>query len=400
MSKTKTTKEFIIEMTNKNPNIGVLGEYKNAHTGIHCYCRICGFDRYQDGKLWCPTPNHLLQGEGCPNCTGKVVVRGQTDLWTVRPDVAKMLKNPEDGYIYRAHSNQKLDFVCPYCHKVLSKILNDVTNDGLHCKWCDDGISYPNKLMRNILQYLNIDFIPEYSPEWIGNKRYDFYLKINNQEYIIEMDGGIGHGKIVMDGSEATRIKSMEYDDYKDKMAIQHGIHVIRIDCYLSELDYIKGNIIINLSNIINVDLIDWNYCDLQSQKSIMIDVCKYYADTLCSFNELAIIFKLHKDTIRSYLRKGYKLNLCPEYKKHPANSRRVLCLTSNIIFDSAHDAGVFYDIDVSSILKCAKGILGQVHGLKFCLVDSYVGNIEDLTSNYSIKDSTKIIHNKMIKEE
>ena len=121
-----------------------------------------------------------------------------------------------------------------------------------------------------------------------------------------------------------------------------------------------------------------------------MIDVCKYYADTLCSFNELDRIFKLHKDTIRSYLRKGYKLNLCPEYKKHPANSRRILCLTSNIIFDSAHDAGVFYDIDVSSILKCAKGILGQVHGLKFCFVDSYVGNIEDLTSNCSIKDVQK----------
>lgn len=64
----KTHKKFIQEMNEKRPDINVLGIYKNYHSGVHCQCKICGFNKYQDGTLWNPLPSNILKGMGCPNC--------------------------------------------------------------------------------------------------------------------------------------------------------------------------------------------------------------------------------------------------------------------------------------------------------------------------------------------
>ena len=70
---------------------------------------------------------------------------------------------------------------------------------------------------------LKIDFETEYSPEWIKPKRYDFYF----DGIIVEMDGGLGHGNYNslnnMSGEDSKSI-----DNYKDKMAIEHGIQTQR----------------------------------------------------------------------------------------------------------------------------------------------------------------------------
>ena len=57
----KTTKEFIEEIYNINPNIEILGEYKNSGNPIKCKCKIDNFE-------WYPTPDNLLQNHGCPCC--------------------------------------------------------------------------------------------------------------------------------------------------------------------------------------------------------------------------------------------------------------------------------------------------------------------------------------------
>lgn len=57
----KTTESFRREIFNINPNIKIKGEYINAKTPIECECLI-------DGTIWFPTPNALLNGQGCPEC--------------------------------------------------------------------------------------------------------------------------------------------------------------------------------------------------------------------------------------------------------------------------------------------------------------------------------------------
>ena len=59
----RTHEEFIEEMKIKNPNIKILGEFKDVGTKIKCECLI-------DKNIWEPTPNGLLIGQGCPKCAG------------------------------------------------------------------------------------------------------------------------------------------------------------------------------------------------------------------------------------------------------------------------------------------------------------------------------------------
>jgi hypothetical protein len=57
----RTHEQYIKELKNINPDILVLGIYKNAKTPILHKCLI-------DGHEWCVTPDSLLQGFGCPQC--------------------------------------------------------------------------------------------------------------------------------------------------------------------------------------------------------------------------------------------------------------------------------------------------------------------------------------------
>ena len=60
-NKKKTTKSFIVELAAQNPEIEVLGEYKNLNTPIKCKCKKCG-------DVWNAIPKNLLKGHGCALC--------------------------------------------------------------------------------------------------------------------------------------------------------------------------------------------------------------------------------------------------------------------------------------------------------------------------------------------
>ena len=64
MSKKKTHEEFVEELRKINQNIKPLEKYINSKTKILCKCLI-------DGYEWKSRPDQLLQGHGCPKCSGK-----------------------------------------------------------------------------------------------------------------------------------------------------------------------------------------------------------------------------------------------------------------------------------------------------------------------------------------
>lgn len=62
-TKKKTQDEFITELAYKNPDIKVLGEYKNNRTKIKIQCIRCGY-------VWSATPHNLIDARSrCPKCT-------------------------------------------------------------------------------------------------------------------------------------------------------------------------------------------------------------------------------------------------------------------------------------------------------------------------------------------
>ena len=122
------------------------------------------------------------------------VLIGINDMWTVRPDIAKLLKDSNDGYKYSAYSSSKTYFVCPEYGTIHYKNIANVSIQGLSCDVCGDGISYPNKFIRNLFKQLKLDVKYEWRPEWIVPYYYDNYFEYNGNKYIVEMDGRMGHG--------------------------------------------------------------------------------------------------------------------------------------------------------------------------------------------------------------
>ena len=61
----KTHEQYVKEVFEINPNIEVLGEYVNASTKILHRCLI---DMYE----WNVKPSHILNGHGCPKCSGTI----------------------------------------------------------------------------------------------------------------------------------------------------------------------------------------------------------------------------------------------------------------------------------------------------------------------------------------
>ncbi len=61
IKQTKKHDDFIYQIGSINPNIEVLGKYKNAHTHIKCRCKACGY-------IWHPIANSIFRGNGCPRC--------------------------------------------------------------------------------------------------------------------------------------------------------------------------------------------------------------------------------------------------------------------------------------------------------------------------------------------
>ena len=298
----------------------------------------------------------------CPKCNPsaiKHVIKGINDIATTNPELVHLFKNKEDAYKYKKWSTQYTWYICPCCGNEYYLQIQNVTKAGkVPCDICNDGFSYPNKFMANLLSQLNIAYEKEYSPDWISPKKYDFYFQINNKNYIVEMDGGLGHGNSFGKPFQKNLDDGITIDKYKDNMAKNHGISVIRIDCnYTSKrFEYITNSILNSyLVELFDLNAIDFKKCDLASNdnifRAVLIDLQNGIYDT----KVLSRKHKLGESTIRNYINTAIKSNIISQKavnqyrfesrKKKISDSKnqKVLCIETNEIFDSYKDANKKY---------------------------------------------------------
>lgn len=256
-----------------------------------------------------------------------MVQNGINDLKTLMPDVAKLLKFKENASKYKAGTHKKDWFICPNCGTELYKEIKDVATNGLRCNKCSDGFSYPEKFMKSLLEQLEIDFTQQFSPNWLKPYRYDFYFEKDNKKYIIEMDGGLGHGNLTINGK--IDINGKKIDEYKDSLAKEYDIRVIRINCfynYLSErFKLIRQNIINSpLSTILDIEVVDFSKCNLYAEGSIFIETCKLVNNGMRNFNKIANELHISTSCVRRYIKdacdSGY-LNFEYKYLKSQSSS-------------------------------------------------------------------------------
>lgn len=274
----------------------------------------------------------------------------------------------EDAKVYTVGSGKKIEVKCPNCGRVKKIKPNTIYHRrSISCS-CGDGISYPEKLMESVLIQLGIKYKWQYKTSWSQNKMYDFYLPDYN--IIIETHGEQHY-------EESARGRSLkeeqENDKLKEELAFKNGIeHYIVINCSVSDLEYIKNNILdCELNELFNLSNINWNKCEEYALKNLVKEICDYYKEyPMISTSDLAKEFNINRSTIIKHLKQGAKLGWCEydakEEMRHSGklrggyNSKQVsqFTLENKLIktYSSTHEAWRQTGINYSNISECCNG--------------------------------------------
>lgn len=274
-------------------------------------CNICG------NIDWCNEESIDVNKCVCNVCSGNKVLEGVNDIPTTAPWMVDYFQGGYDeARRYNMWSHTYKYFVCPDCGRVRNKkipikILYAKKSIGCSCK---DGYSYPNKFMLELLKQLNIEFETEYSPQWISPRRYDFYIPSKN--LIIEMDGNLGHGYTAF-GKDRFNPEELDrcikIDKLKDEMAIQHGLAVERIDCRISNMEYIRDNIIkANIFTDKEIENISFEKCAEYAVNNLVKMVCdSYEKENITNTKVLAEKYNIARTTAINYLHQGKEFGWC-----------------------------------------------------------------------------------------
>ena len=298
----------------------------NKEKFYRCRCLIDGYE-YVVEEI------ELKNGRKCPKCVGRVLIVGHNDLATTNPEVIQYLLDKEDGYKYTRGSKNRIWTICPICkHKKLMAV-TDLTHRGFSCSKCSDGLSYPNKFAHNIFEQINKqykEYRSEYSPDWAGQMKYDNYVLLKDgREIIVEMDGGFHYKE---NYKWATK-----NDAIKDSLAEEHGIKIIRVNCFYNKItqrfNLIKNGLINSLKDYFDLSYVDWDIADKAGVSSKLVEVSSYYNENpFMSNQQIADKFHMNAVTIRHYLTVGERLGLCKYIRVDPNRCKNSIPL---ILYDS-----------------------------------------------------------------
>lgn len=317
-------------------------------------------------------PSSILRNKSCvcPKCNPsaiKKVIKGVNDIATTNPELISLFKDSSDAEKYKKYSKKYAWFNCPDCgHEYYLQIQNVTKLGRVTCPFCSDGFSYPEKFMSNILKQLNINFKWQFTDYWTDNFRYDFMFEYDNKKYIIETDGGLGHGNRTID--EKSILESIEIDKRKDELATKNGFILIRVDCNYSNdrFEYIKNSIINSIGNLFDLSNIDWNKSNIEASNSYVKAVINCYKNTTKDTFEISNIIGIAQRTVTKYLHDAMKVGLLPNetvYKNHYKSRRKtggaigkkVYCYEDALIFDSIKAAEKHYGLTKGCITQAIK---------------------------------------------
>lgn len=265
---------------------------------------------------------------GCPICSNRKIVPGVNDIATTDPWMVEYFQGGvEEAQLYCSGSQHSIYPKCPVCGRIKNTPMNicDIKRyKGFQCV-CHDGKSFPNKFIYGLAEELKrtnqIDvFKEEYK---IDDKFYD--MCFINEKILVEMDSGLNHGNVIKKHKPNKFIpaKTFVNDMCKDEIAQNNNYRIIRIDCYKSEFDYIKENILKSeLQTFFNLDIVNWNHVLELCSSNLIKDVCDYKNNhPEASATQIAPLFGLSDVSVRKYLKMGNTLGWCKYDSKNEWNN-------------------------------------------------------------------------------
>lgn len=285
--------------------------YTIAPSGIKKIWILCQEkDYHNDEGGYEISCNNFHKGNRCGYCRNQKVHKLDS-LGYLYPQIAKMIINDkrnnvsmEDMHKIAPYSTKKFYFKCNKCNKSSSdkKQISRIVSQNFSCEYCSDGKSIPEKIMANIFKQLNIDFITELNKskfDWCKKYKYDFYIPLLNM--IIEING-------IQHYEKSNRGRSLEEeqlnDKFKKELALNNSIdNYIIIDCRYSKFDWLKENIIKELSSYFNLSNVNWELAWEESQNSLCVKTWELFEQGY-SIKQIAEELKLCRVTITNYIKK------------------------------------------------------------------------------------------------
>ena len=185
-----TYEEFVNKMREINSDIEILGEYINNKTKIKCKCKI-------DGHEWKATPHNLLNGSGCPKCSGNI--KNKTTEYFIN-ELKEINSDIEILGEYKG-ALTKIKCKCKKDGYEWETKPSDLLN-GNGCPKCNE--SKGEKRVAKYLDNKNIDYERQYKFDNCKSKKelpFDFYIPSLN--IAIEYDGEY-HYMIITRGKNGT----------------------------------------------------------------------------------------------------------------------------------------------------------------------------------------------------
>lgn len=317
----------------------LLSAYVDSHTPVFID-HGCG---HQPHKV---IPNNYINGSiNCPICSHSIIIPYVNDCYTLRPDLVKYFKNESDAIGIAVHDHNYREFYCPICGQPKTTKLTNIASFGFSCNYCSDGISYPEKIMRNVLTQLGLSFTTQETFDWgfyyddnceRHRCRYDFV--IHDDHRIIETDGGFHYDECESINAALTLEERQKIDRIKDKLATENGYSIVRIDCnycnVLNRFDYIKQSIINALHTIYDLNSINWVEADRLSEESIVELACILWeSNNRITTLEIADRLDTNVTSIIQYLKIGMAIGLCKTYSKEMSNKRQAKKQVCGILY-------------------------------------------------------------------
>lgn len=218
--KKKTHEEYVMELTIKNPNLEVMGEYINARTKILHKCIVCNHE-------WFCLPNHALNSRSCPMCNGSV-------RYSHKEYVEKVSKVNPNIKVIGEYSGVRIK-IAHYCikHDIYFDILPSHVLKGCGCNRCkSEKISNANgKTHEQYVEELsfvnpNTIVLEEYSG---ANSPILHMCLKHNTEWLISPNNALhGNGCDKCRGEKIADKARNTHDYYLDRVAdINQNIEVI-----------------------------------------------------------------------------------------------------------------------------------------------------------------------------
>lgn len=324
---------------------------KDTNQQYKIKCNRCGFDsgnhipvrnnleKEEKEEYWIFL-NNLKKLKSCPCCGEKitVIVPGINDITTTDPWMISYFPGGYDqAKLYTANSGQKVLLKCPDCGNKRYFTLCVLKNTGYMPCDCRMLMSVPNKISYYVFKTIinQLDYYErEYSRDWCGSGTrksysYDNYFEVNNKKYIVEMDGGLGHGKNTYKSSKRDT-NGIKRDIIKDNLAKEHNIEIIRVECPDCNYHQIYLNLLDKIKNIVDISCLDEAIIMKEVHKNFIKVICDYYNDNKNkTMQEIADEFNIHVHTLRDYLKFGNRYNWC-NYQNN--NTKTIINIKPEVI--------------------------------------------------------------------